>query len=124
LAWSNVPAGTLSFAVTIHDPDAPRPGGWWHWVVFDIPATATGLPSGPGGRGLPAGAKAARNDFGEAGYGGPCPPPGKPHRYVAAVWALSVEHLRGDASSSSAEMARQIQASALAKSEIVGLYGR
>src|SRR5271170_1039444 len=82
LTWSGVPAGTRSFALLMHDPDAPTGSGWWHWLVYNIPATATSLPAGAGDPHknlLPAGALQGRTDFGTPGYGGPCPPPGKPH---------------------------------------------
>ena len=82
LSWQNAPHGTKSFVVTVYDPDAPTGSGWWHWVVYDIPADAKDLPKGAGsGQGqLPQGAVQGRTDFGKPGYGGPCPPPGKPHR--------------------------------------------
>src|SRR6266567_2775664 len=83
LRWSGAPAGTKSFAVTMYDPDAPTGSGWWHWVVYNIPAAVTSLPAGAGDPGknlLAAGATQGNTDFGAAGYGGPCPPPGdKPH---------------------------------------------
>jgi len=92
LTWSNGPAGTKSFAVQLHDPDAPTGSGLWHWAVYDIPASATALAQGAGNSAasLPAGAFAGTTDFldtgatgGNGNYGGPCPPPGDaPHRYV------------------------------------------
>src|SRR3954465_14424129 len=96
LSWSGAPAGTKSFALTLYDPDAPTGSGWWHWVVYDIPATATELPQGAGsGKApLPAGTVQGKTDFGAAGYGGAGPPPGdKPHRYVFTVYALKVDKL-------------------------------
>ncbi len=78
LSWSGAPAGTQSFALLVHDPDAPTGGaGWWHWVVYDIPASATSIAQGAGtadGAALPTGAKQGVTDFGAAGWGGPCPP--------------------------------------------------
>jgi Raf kinase inhibitor-like YbhB/YbcL family protein len=83
LSWSGAPAATKSFAVSIYDPDAPTGSGWWHWVVFNIPAGTTSLPKGAGDvekKLMPAGAIQSRTDFGTGGYGGPCPPAGdKPH---------------------------------------------
>jgi len=92
LSWSNAPKGTKSFAVTIHDPDAPTGSGWWHWVIFDIPAGVTELPTGAGDLSknlAPKGAVQSMTDFGRPGYGGPCPPKGDgPHAYVVTVYAL------------------------------------
>lgn len=89
LHWSGVPAGTKSFALVLHDPDAPAPGGWYHWVVYDLPAQTRELPQGAH---LPA-SELGRTSWGEAGYGGPCPPPGKPHRYVFTLYALDVARI-------------------------------
>jgi len=78
LTWSGAPAGTRSFAFTLYDPDAPTGSGWWHWVVYDIPATANGLLEGAGtadGARLPSGSKQGHTDFGTPGFGGACPPP-------------------------------------------------
>jgi Raf kinase inhibitor-like YbhB/YbcL family protein len=99
LSWSDPPAGTKSFAVTVYDPDAPTGSGWWHWVVYDIPANVRSLATGAGAGagkpgGLPAGARHGRNDFGAQAFGGACPPQGdKPHRYIATVTALKVDKL-------------------------------
>jgi Raf kinase inhibitor-like YbhB/YbcL family protein len=92
IAWSGAPAGTRSYAVVVHDPDAPTGVGFFHWIVVDIPATETGLARGAA-TALPQGARSTYTDFGGPGYGGPCPPPGSPHRYVFTVYALDVEHL-------------------------------
>ncbi|MHB8816287.1 MAG: YbhB/YbcL family Raf kinase inhibitor-like protein [Steroidobacteraceae bacterium] len=125
LIWNHPPAGTRSFAVLMFDSDAP--GGWWHWAVFDIPAAVTSLRSGAGDPArhlLPVGAIQVRNDFGSIGYGGPCPPPGRPHHYRLMLFALSVAKLGLDASASAEQVAARVQARALAKTEIVALYGR
>ena len=91
LAWSGVPANAKSLVVILDDPDAPDPAApkttWVHWVLYDIPATATGLPEG--GTPLPAGTREGRNDWKRTGYGGPCPPIGR-HRYFHKLYALDV----------------------------------
>lgn len=88
LAWSGVPVETRSFALVCDDPDAPR-GTWQHWLLYNLPAQAvelgTGVPATPE---LPSGARQGINDFGNLGYGGPCPPPGNPHRYFFRLYAL------------------------------------
>ncbi len=89
LAWSGVPEGTVAFALLCDDPDAPA-GTWDHWVIFNIPASATGLPEGvPTTPTLHDGSVQGRNGWGKVGYRGPCPPPGRPHRYVFRLMALS-----------------------------------
>src|SRR5262245_38717869 len=76
LDWSGAPKDTKSFALTVYDPDAPTGSGWWHWVVFNIPASITHLDAGASAGALPAGAVQSQTDFGKPGYGGPCPPAG------------------------------------------------
>jgi Raf kinase inhibitor-like YbhB/YbcL family protein len=103
LRWEHAPAGTKKFAITMYDPDAPTGSGFWHWAVYNIPATATGLPRGVGNvaSALPAPAFGGNTDFQDTGatgvngnYGGPCPPVGdKPHRYVFTVYAYGVDDL-------------------------------
>ena len=127
LAWSNAPAGTKSFAVTMYDPDAPTGSGWWHWVVYNIPATAKGLPEGagdPAKRLAPAGSVQGNTDFGAPGYGGPCPPPGKPHRYILTVYALKTEKIDVPANATAAMVGFNLNGNLLAKATLTGMYGR
>jgi Raf kinase inhibitor-like YbhB/YbcL family protein len=127
LGWSNAPAGTKSFVVTVYDPDAPTGSGWWHWVVYNIPATATELAQGAGsGKApLPEGAAQGRTDFGAPGFGGACPPVGdKPHRYHFTIYALKVEKLEVPAEASPALIGFMTHASSLGKATFTAHYGR
>lgn len=91
LHWTAAPEGTKSFAVTCYDPDAPTGSGFWHWVAWDIPAQADGLPLGVEREA--EGLLQAVNDFGRPGYDGPNPPAGRPHRYMFTVHAMPVDSL-------------------------------
>jgi Raf kinase inhibitor-like YbhB/YbcL family protein len=130
LSWSGAPAATRSFAVSIHDPDAPTGSGWWHWVVYNIPPGTNSLPKGAGtvaNKALPEGAIQSMTDFGAPGYGGPCPPPGdKPHRYQITVFAVDVDKLPNakDASAMPALVGFDLNFHTLAKATLTGLYGR
>jgi Raf kinase inhibitor-like YbhB/YbcL family protein len=128
IQWSGAPAGTRGYAVTLYDPDAPTGSGWWHWLVYDIPASASGLPEHAGdadGKQLPAGAMQGRTDFGTAGFGGACPPAGdKPHRYVFTVYALKIEKLDVPPDAPAAMIGYMLNANQLAKSSLTALYGR
>jgi hypothetical protein len=128
LSWSNAPEGTKSFAITLYDPDAPTGSGWWHWVVFDLPATTTTLPAGAGTsgmQGMPLGAIQSMTDFGTAGYGGPCPPEGHgAHQYILTVHALKVDRLGLDASAGAAMVGFYLNAQVLAKASLVFYHGR
>ena len=123
LKWSEPPAGTQSFALIVDDPDAPV-GAWVHWVVFDIPAGARSLPENVTKQEqLADGSRQGRNDFRKIGYGGPCPPPGKPHRYFFKLCALDAE-LNLKAGAMKADVERAIQGHVLAQGELMGRYGR
>jgi Raf kinase inhibitor-like YbhB/YbcL family protein len=128
LSWTGVPAGTKSLALIVHDPDAPTGvGGFTHWIVYNIPATATGLPKGAGSKGgtLPAGAMQAATSFGAPGYGGPCPPAGdKPHRYVFTLYALKTDKVDLPPDSTQALAGFTINGSKLATATLTALYGR
>ena len=130
LSWSGAPAATKSFAVSIYDPDAPTGSGWWHWVVFNIPAGTTSLPKDAGDvkkELMPKGAIQSRTDFGADGYGGPCPPTGdKPHHYQITVFAVDVDKLPDakDNNASAALVGFDLHFHTLAKATITGLYGR
>ncbi len=127
LKWSGAPAGTKSFALSVYDPDAPTGSGFWHWVMFDIPANVTEVARGAGdlkaGK-APAGAIQSRTDFGVPGYGGPCPPQGdKPHHYHFMVFAVDAAKLGPDANAAAAFVGFNLHFHTLAKAELVGVYG-
>lgn len=125
LSWSGAPEGTKSFAVTVHDPDAPTASGWWHWLVYDIPVAASGLPTGASTEGMSNGAVQARNDFGQRQWGGPCPPKGDdPHRYRIRVFALDTAELELPEDASAALVSFQVRAHGLARARITVTYGR
>jgi Raf kinase inhibitor-like YbhB/YbcL family protein len=128
LRWTGAPAETKSFAVTCFDPDAPTGSGFWHWVLFDMPATVTELPRGAGSgdmTGLPGGAIHARNDTGAPGYVGAAPPPGHgEHRYVFAVHALGLPTLGLDASATPAFVGFTLTFNTLARGVIVATFER
>ena len=126
LAWSNAPEGTKSFAVLVHDPDAPTGGsGWWHWLAFNIPADATGLAKGAGKQGgMPKGSVQSVTDYGKNGWGGPCPPPGPAHRYNFTVYALKVPALDLKPSTNPAVVGYHVNANAIGKATLMGKFGR
>jgi Raf kinase inhibitor-like YbhB/YbcL family protein len=128
LQWSGFPTETQSFAVTIYDPDAPTGSGFWHWVLFDIPASTTELLTGAGSvpmNGLPTGGIHARNDYGTLDFGGAAPPEGdSPHRYVVAVHALDIEPLGVGADASPAYVGFNLTFHTLARAVLVATYGR
>jgi Raf kinase inhibitor-like YbhB/YbcL family protein len=125
LDWSGAPSNTKSFAITIFDLDAPKRGGWSHWVMFNIPGDVSNLEAGAGTEGsrrAPIGALECVNDYGIRGYGGPCPPPGGAHRYVVSLYALKVEKLPANLEAESAKAVMQIEANALAVARMTVKY--
>ncbi len=128
LSWRDPPAGTKSFALMVHDPDATTGGaGFWHWIVYDIPASAAGLPEGVGkdGKGLPQGAAQLATDFGEPGYGGPCPPEGAaPHHYQFTLYALKIDKLELPPHATASLAGFLISSNALGKARFGAAYGR
>ncbi len=116
LRWTDPPDGTRSFALIMDDPDAPR-GTFTHWVLYDVPGDAREL-----GEGAKAGIS-LNNDFGRRGYGGPCPPPGKAHRYFFTLYALDVPSL-ALRSSRRKDLDSILKQHALATARIMGRYAR
>jgi len=129
LSWKNAPADTKSFAVMVHDPDAPTGGaGFWHWVVVNLPATTTSLAQGAGtadGKLLPTGAQQIATDFGTPGWGGPCPPAGDPpHRYNVTVYALKVEKLELPSNATASLTGFMVNGNTIAKATLSARFGR
>lgn len=123
LSWKGVPAATKSIALVMDDPDAPG-GTFVHWVIFNIPAAAQKMTKGvPKNETLADGSHQGINDFGKVGYKGPCPPPGKPHRYYFKIYALdTVLNLQPGASKQQLENA--MKGHILAYGELMGKYKR
>ena len=128
LSWENAPEGTKSFAVTMYDPDAPTGSGWWHWLAFDIPSNVTELVENAGNPSLnlmPSSVIQSITDYGEKGYGGPCPPEDHGiHQYVFTVYALRVESLGLDADTNAAVVGFNLWNNTIAKASIVSYYQR
>lgn len=123
LRWSGVPAGAKSLVLIADDPDAPA-GTWVHWVVYDLPATVSELPEDLGkSQHVLGNAKQGLNSFKHLGYGGPCPPPGKPHRYFFKLYALDAPlELKPGASKKDIEHA--MEKHILAQGQLMGTYKR
>jgi Raf kinase inhibitor-like YbhB/YbcL family protein len=123
LSWNDAPAGTRAFALIADDPDAPV-GTWVHWVVYDLPADGKELAEGvPATEVLTNGAKQGTNDFRKVGYGGPCPPPGLPHRYFFKLYALDAPTgLKSRATKQ--QLLDAIKAHTLGEAELMGRYKR
>jgi Raf kinase inhibitor-like YbhB/YbcL family protein len=128
LKWSAGPKETRSYAITVYDPDAPTGSGWWHWIVYNIPANVTEIAAGAGdptGKLLPPGAVQGRTDYGPHAFGGACPPQGdKPHRYIFTVYALKIEKIDVPYDSSSALIGFMINANFVKKASFTAMYGR
>jgi Raf kinase inhibitor-like YbhB/YbcL family protein len=123
LHWGEPPAGTKSFALIVDDPDAPV-GTWVHWVLFNLPASTRNLSENAPKKGaLENGAVQGQNDFRNIGYGGPCPPPGKSHRYFFKFYALDAV-LTLKAGSTKSDLERAMKGHILAQGEYMGRYGR
>ncbi len=122
LAWGEVPAETKTLALVADDPDAPR-GTWVHWVLFNLPATERGLAEAtPATETLASGAKQGKNDFGNAGYGGPCPPAGT-HRYYFKLYALDAA-LDLPSGASKEQLSKAMRGHVVAEGELMGRYQR
>jgi Raf kinase inhibitor-like YbhB/YbcL family protein len=123
LQWDEPPQGTQSWALICDDPDAPR-GTWVHWVLFNLPAETRSLEEGmPASATLANAAKQGKNDFRKLGYGGPAPPPGKPHRYFFKLYAVD-QQLDLAAGATKAELVAALKGHVLAEGQLMGRYGR
>lgn len=123
LHWQSGPKGTKSYALICDDPDAPAKT-WVHWVLFNLPADEHELPAGVRTDAtLASGARQGKNDFGKTGYGGPSPPPGKPHHYHFKIYALDTT-LDLAAGATKAQLVAAMKGHVLAEGELVGVYGR
>jgi Raf kinase inhibitor-like YbhB/YbcL family protein len=124
LAWSQVPAAAKSLALIVDDPDAPDPAApkmtWVHWVLYNIPASATGLAQGVAAKGLPAGTREGLNDWKRTGYGGPCPPIGR-HRYFFKLYALDIV-LPDLGRAAKAHVERAMKGHVVGEATLIGTY--
>lgn len=124
LQWSGVPEQARSLVLIVDDPDAPDPAAprmtWVHWVLYNLPATAGGLPAGVSSADLPAGSEEGVNDWKRPGYGGPCPPVGR-HRYFHKLYALDTR-LEGLKRPTKAAVEAAMQGHIIAQTELVGHY--
>jgi len=122
LTWKNPPKGTKSYTLIMHDPDAPMPGGWWHWIVTNIPSSKTSFKKGEV---VAPPAMLTLTSFGNSGYGGPCPPKGHgKHRYNFVIYALDVASVPSKPDFSPTQIEELIKPHILGKASLTGLYGR
>jgi len=123
LRWADPPAGTKCFALICDDPDAPMMT-WLHWVVYNIPSERTGLPEDvPRAKGLDDGTMQGTNSWRKIGYGGPCPPRGKPHRYIFKLYALNAKLEIGPGADKKS-LLRAMEGHILGQAELMGTYGK
>ncbi|HLU68863.1 MAG TPA: YbhB/YbcL family Raf kinase inhibitor-like protein, partial [Kofleriaceae bacterium] len=124
LEWEDVPPEARSLALIVDDPDAPDPAAprrtWVHWVLYDIPASATGLTENAGQTGLPPGTRVGKNDWQKAAWGGPCPPIGR-HRYFFKLYALDTQ-LGALPSATKDELEKAMHGHILAQGTLMGTY--
>ena len=125
LSWSDPPEGTMVYALLVDDPDAPdpkhpRPSGWVHWVLYNIPATARGLKEAISRKELPPGTEEGMTDNGNLGYHGPCPPIGR-HRYFFRLYALS-KKIKGLRVPTRGDLEKKMEGSVLARVQLIGTY--
>jgi hypothetical protein len=126
LFWKDFPKETKSFAITMFDPDAPTDHGWWHWIVVNIPTSVTHFPKNAGSpisEYFDLGFQTI-NDYGEIGYGGPCPPPGPAHRYIITVYALDIPGFKVSREVNPQMLAEAIKQHAIDSASIMGYYQR
>jgi len=123
LAWKDAPKETKSYALLVHDPDAPTGGaGWWHWLVIDIPPTVASLSTG---QAAPEGSREIKTDFGAPGWGGPCPPEGHgDHHYNFTLHALSVDKLEIPDGATASLVGYMVNANSIAKATFTATYKR
>jgi Raf kinase inhibitor-like YbhB/YbcL family protein len=126
ITWNGVPASAKSLALAVWDQDAPVSGGFYHWVILNLPVGTRSLAEGAGNvrtHQAPAGSIQPVNDWGDPGYGGPCPPGHSRHRYHFILYALRVDHLPVTAKTKISDAAAQIKQAAVASGEVVLVYG-
>ncbi len=123
LAWNEPPPATRSFVLIVDDPDAPM-GTWVHWVLYNLPSDLHGLSEAIPSEGqLANGAQQGLNDFERVGYGGPCPPPGQPHRYCFRLYAVD-RRLDLKNRATKAQVLEACRGHILAEAQLMGQYGR
>lgn len=124
LHWSGVPDKTQSLVLTMYDPDAPTGSGFWHWAIYNMAPSVTGLAQGMAEGKLPEGAQTVANDAASKGYVGACPPAGdKPHRYIFTLYALD-SRLDLPANATPALLGFHLNGKVLATAQLIGHYGR